>query len=138
MEEIEAERNALSREVLGAAIEVHRVLGPGFLERIYEQALERELTLRGIYCQCQFPIAVSYKGIAVGEGRIDLMVENCLPIELKAVDGLLPIHSAQLLSYLKALSMPLGLLINFNVSDVEVGYQACYPNGKCRSKCGRY
>jgi GxxExxY protein len=111
----------LAQAVIGAAIEVHRVLGPGYLEGVYEEALTIELKLRGIPFERQKGLSVDYKGHAVGEGRMDLMVDGCLVVELKAVEVLAPIHSAQVISYLKALSLPLGLLINFNVSMLKNG-----------------
>ena len=111
----------LAHSVIGAAIEVHRLLGPGFLETVYEEALCIELRLRGIPFARQVVVALDYKGQAVGEGRLDLLIENSLIIELKAVDTLLPIHSAQLLSYLKMTGHPLGLLINFNVPILKYG-----------------
>lgn len=113
----------LARQVIGAAIEVHRHLGPGFLESVYEEALVVELGLRGIAFERQWPVPVSYKERHVGEGRIDLLVGNELIVELKAVDGLAPIHKAQVISYLKAMGLHLGLLINFNVPVLRAGIQ---------------
>ena len=103
-----------ARAVLSAALEVHRVLGPGFLESVYEGAMAVELELRGISFERQKPIGVSYKGYAIGEGRLDFFVQNCLIVELKAAEKLLPIHQAQLMSYLKATGCCLGLLVNFH------------------------
>ena len=108
------ELNRLSDLVIGAAIEVHRQLGPGFMEAVYEEALCVELQLRGIAFIRQAPISVSFKNQIVGEGRVDLLIEDKLVVELKAVEKLSTIHSAQLLSYLKATVCTLGLLINFN------------------------
>jgi GxxExxY protein len=105
----------LAREAIGAAIEVHRMLGPGFVESVYEEAICVELKLRGIPFARQAPIAVYYKGHAVGEGRLNLLLCNSLVVELKAVDALLAVHVAQVISYLKATGLHLGLLINFNV-----------------------
>lgn len=113
----------LAHATIGAAIEVHRHLGPGFLESVYESALSVELESRGIDCQRQVGVAVEYKGIQVGEARFDLLVGGALIVELKAVDALLPIHKAQLISYLKALNQPLGLLINFKVQTLRQGIQ---------------
>ncbi|MHC4441087.1 MAG: GxxExxY protein [Planctomycetota bacterium] len=113
--------NDLSNIVIGAAIEVHRVLGPGFLESVYEQTMCVELQMRGITVKRQVAIGVQYKDHLVGEGRLDLLVENKLVVELKAVDLMLPLHEAQLLSYLKATGHHLGLLINFNVSVLKDG-----------------
>jgi GxxExxY protein len=113
--------NDVSRLIIGAALEVHRLLGPGFLEAVYEAALCIELAGRGIKFVRQAPISVIYKGQAVGEGRLDLLVEDCLIVELKAVESLLPIHQAQLLSYLKTTGHSLGLLINFNSPQLRAG-----------------
>src|SRR3972149_1654237 len=111
----------LAKAVIGAAIEVHRVLGPGYLESVYEEALAVELKLRGIPFERQKGMNVDYKGHAVGENRLDLLVDGCLLVELKAVESLAPIHSAQVISYLKAMQLPLGLLINFNVPLLKAG-----------------
>lgn len=115
------ETDNLARRVIGAAIEVHKSLGPGYLESVYEAALCMELELREIAFVNQYPISILYKGRYVGEGRLDLLVENCLVVELKAVDALLPVHSAQVMSYLKATKLQLGLLINFNVPVLKQG-----------------
>lgn len=111
----------LAHAVIGAAIEVHRLLGPGFLEGVYEGALAVELGLRNIPFERQKSLAVNYKGHPVGEGRLDLFVGGELVVELKAVETLSPIHSAQVISYLKALRLPLGVLINFNVPLLKDG-----------------
>lgn len=104
----------LSREVIGSAIEVHRIKGPGLIESIYEKCLMRELNLRGISAANQQVVKIEYKGYLFEESlRFDLLVENCLLLELKSVREILPIHKAQLLSYMKLLDVPLGLLINF-------------------------
>ncbi|HEX9988440.1 MAG TPA: GxxExxY protein [Chloroflexia bacterium] len=113
--------NGLSYRVIGAALEVHRLLGPGFLESVYEEALCIELTLRGIPFARQVAVTLDYKGQAVGEGRLDVLVGNVLVVELKAVEALAPIHTAQLLSYLKTTGHKLGLLINFNVPILKDG-----------------
>jgi GxxExxY protein len=118
---ISAELNALSHAVIGAAIEVHRTLGPGFLESVYEEALCVELKLRGISFESQVEVGVQYKGEPVGVGRLDILVAGALIVELKAVETLAPIHEAQLLSYLKATSHRLGLLINFNIPVLRNG-----------------
>ena len=111
----------LARAVIGAAMEVHTVLGAGFLEAVYEQALAIELELRGIPFQQQFPIALAYKGLAVGEARLDFLVGGVLIVELKAVENIHPIHHAQVLNYLKATGHQLGLLMNFNVEHMRDG-----------------
>ena len=105
----------LSRQIIGAAIEVHKDKGPGLIESIYEWCLEKELTLQGISVTQQEAVLIKYKGFEKKEPlRLDLLVENCLLIEAKAVTKVLPIHKAQLLSYMKLLDIPLGLLINFH------------------------
>ncbi len=111
----------LAQEVIGAAIEVHRALGPGFLETVYEQAMSVELDLRGVHSDRQVPVAVKYKGHSIGESRLDLLVGGTLIVELKALDQLAPIHTAQVMSYLKATSHQLGLLLNFNVVRLKDG-----------------
>ena len=95
-------------------MEVHRELGPGFVESVYEGALAVELGQRGVLFERQRPLTVSYKGHAVGEGKVDLLVGGTLIVELKAVEKLLPVHKAQVISYLKANGSSLALLINFN------------------------
>ena len=117
------ELDGLAKSVIDAAIEVHRQLGPGFLESVYEEALAVELTVREIPFERQKSVAVSYKGRVVGDGRIDLLVGGELLVELKAVEALAPIHKAQVISYLKATSHQLGLLINFNVPVLRSGIQ---------------
>ncbi len=111
----------IARKIIGAAIEVHRALGPGYLESVYEEALCIEIENQKIPFERQFTIAVEYKGRNVGEGRLDLLVAKILPVELKAVENLAPIHQAQLISYLKMTRLQLGLLINFNVPMLKQG-----------------
>lgn len=110
-----------ARQVIGAAIEVHRTLGPGYLESIYEGALCVELTHRLVPHRRQAPVNVAYRGELVGEGRIDILVDNCLIVELKTVEQFAPIHTAQVLSYLKATGLRLGLLLNFNTRALRDG-----------------
>ncbi len=119
--EPDAALDGLARAVIGAAIEVHRHLGPGFQEKIYEDALGVELRLRGIAFERQKVVAVVYKGHEVGSGVIDLLVGERLVVELKTVDMLLPVHSAQVISYLKAIRSQLGLLLNFKVPVMKDG-----------------
>jgi GxxExxY protein len=122
--EPDAELDRIAHDVIGAAIEaieVHRILGPGFLERIYEDALCVELGMRAISFQRQAPVPVVYKGVAVGENRLDLLVQGQLVVEIKAIDTFAPIHRAQALSYLKATGYQLALLINFNVKFLKDG-----------------
>lgn len=113
--------DSLAAHVVAAALDVHKTLGPGFLEAVYEEALAVELKLRGIPYRRQVPIAVQYKGFSVGEGRLDLLVDGALIVELKAVEFLAPIHLAQVLSYLRASGLCLGLLITFNVHQLRRG-----------------
>jgi GxxExxY protein len=117
------ELDDLAHRVIGAAIEVHRHLGPGFLEGVYEEALAIELRLRGIPFERQKMIVVGFKGAAVGEGKLDLLVNDRLIVELKAVESLSAIHKAQVISYLRATRLHLGLLINFNVPILKNGLQ---------------
>lgn len=106
--------NELSERVIGAAVEVHRELGPGLLESTYEASLMHELQLQGFSVRRQLMLPIKYKDLELDEAyRIDLLVENSIVIELKTVDQLLPIHSAQLLTYLRMSGNHLGLLINF-------------------------
>jgi GxxExxY protein len=105
----------LSEEIIGAAIEVHRDKGPGLIESIYEWCLTKELDLRSHSYVNQKPVEISYKGFLKQEDlRLDILVEECILIEAKSVAKILPIHKAQLLSYMKLLDVPIGLLINFN------------------------
>ena len=111
----------IAHEVIGAAIEVHRHLGPGFLESAYESAVCLELELRGIPFERQRSVTLSYKGRPVGEGRIDLLVGEQVVVKLKTVEGFAPIHTAQLISYLRLTGLRLGPLINFNVPVLRAG-----------------
>ena len=104
-----------SQKVIGAAIEVHRLKGPGLIESIYERCLMRELELQKIPCVNQRLVRVEYKGLVFEESlRFDVLVDDCLLIEVKAVQELAPIHQAQLLSYMKLLDIPVGLILNFH------------------------
>ncbi len=112
----------LTDKIIGCAIEVHKTLGPGLLESTYEQCLVRELSLAGISLLQQVPLPVEYKGIQLDCGyRIDLLVDEKVLVELKSVTQLLPIHEAQILTYLKLSKIPVGLLINFNVERLTKG-----------------
>jgi GxxExxY protein len=105
----------LSYAVIGAAIEVHKTVGPGLLESVYHKCFKHELFIKKINFVSEIIVPVQYKGIELGtELRCDLFVENCLAIELKAIEALLPIHDAVLLTYMKLLNSPKGILINFN------------------------
>jgi GxxExxY protein len=109
--------------VLTAAVEVHRHLGPGYVESVYEEALAIEFTLAGILFARQAAVSVNCKSNPVGHGRLDFLVADRLVVELKAAEALLPLHKAQVLSYLKAIGHGLGLLINFNVPVLMRGVQ---------------
>ncbi len=116
------ERDPLTESVIGAAIEVHRHLGPGLLESVYEVCLSHELTLRGIEHRCQVELPVVYKGAKLDTNFfMDLVVPGRLVVELKAVEKLQAIHEAQLLTYLKLSKIRLGLLLNFNVPLMKTG-----------------
>jgi GxxExxY protein len=114
--------NELTHEIIGAAIEVHRTLGPGLLESSYRECLCRELSLRNIEFQRERRLPVQYKGIRLGCGyRLDVLAANLVVVEIKAVDALAPIHEAQLLTYLRLGGWKVGLLINFNVVVLKDG-----------------
>ena len=115
-------KDPLSYKVIGCAMEVYNVLGPGLLESAYEKALIHELQINGLSVSSQVPVEMSYKGVNLSEGlRVDLLVEDSLIVELKSVDELKPVHYKQLLTYLKLLDKRIGLLINFNVNDFRDG-----------------
>ena len=116
------DENSLSNDVIGAAIEVHRQVGPGLLEAVYRDCLLLELKERGISAECEVPLAMRYKTFEFQAAyRLDMLVENSLVVELKAVEQLMPVHTAQVLSYLKLSGMKLGLLLNFNVPVLRDG-----------------
>jgi GxxExxY protein len=112
----------LTEKIIGAAIEVHRVLGPGLLESAYEECLCHELTLRGLNFARQVELPVTYKNVSLDCGyRIDLLVEDSVIIELKCVERLLPVHDAQLLTYMKLAGKEVGLLLNFHIDVLTRG-----------------
>ena len=116
------ELNDLTGKIIGAAIEVHKVLGPGLLESVYEECLSHELGKAKVPYERQKEIPVEYKGIKLSCGyRIDLLVDGRVIVEIKSCDSVLPIHEAQLLTYLKLTGLRVGLLINFNVSTLKNG-----------------
>lgn len=116
------EINRLTEQIIGSAIEVHRTLGPGLLERTYEECLCRELQLRQIPFERQKRLYVTYKGVAIQRGyRLDLLVDSTVVVEIKTVETLLPIHDAQLLTYLKLGGYRVGLLLNFLVPVLKDG-----------------
>lgn len=114
--------NERSRQIIGAAIEVHRVLGPGLLESVYEMCLKEELSRMGLSVKSQLEFPIIYKGKSLEKTfRIDLLVEDSIIIELKAVEQIQPVHEVQLLTYLRLTDKRLGLLINFNVPVLRKG-----------------
>ena len=123
------DENSLSKAVIGAAIEVHRALGPGLLESTYEACMCRELRIRGIEYSQQDSVRVMYKGIAIEEKfRTDIVVEKRVVIEIKAVEKLAPIHRAQVLTYLRLTGLKLGLLINFHSNQLRDGIERVVNN----------
>ena len=123
------DENQLSHEIIGAALEVHRALGPGLLESAYEECLAHEFTLRGLAFERQVSLPISYKGKAIdAEYRLDFLVLGLVVVELKAVEALLPIHEAQVLTYLKLSHRKLGMLINFNTFRLRDGVKRIVLN----------
>jgi GxxExxY protein len=119
-QDINMNLNELTYAINGAIFEVNRILGPGFLEKVYENALLMELKARGIKAAAQYPIKVKYKDQIVGEYFADMVVENQVIIELKTVDRIEKIHEAQLLNYLKATGIKVGLLVNFKSTKADI------------------
>ena len=120
-------------QVNGCAIEVHKHLGPGLLESVYHSCLKKELTIRGFNFQTERTIPVNYKGLELETGlRCDLLIDNSLVVELKAVEKVLPIHEAQILTYMNLLELPIGLIINFNVTHIFKEGQKTYINERYR------
>jgi GxxExxY protein len=114
--------NDLTRSIIGAAIEVHRVLGPGLLESAYEECLCRELALRGIRFKRQYPVPLEYKGLKLDKCyQLDLLVENFCVVEIKSVDAIHPIHEAQTLTYMRLGDWRVGLIFNFSVEVLKDG-----------------
>ena len=123
------DENELSGLVIGAAIEVHKALGPGLLESVYQTCLLKELHIRGMWVESEVPVTVKYKGDVITEAyRVDLLVNNKPVVELKAVDKLTSVHKAQLLTYLRLMNRRLGLLINFNELVVRDGINRVINN----------
>jgi GxxExxY protein len=127
------EENELTHTVIGAAMEVHTALGPGLLEAAYQAAMVRELVLRNIAVEEQVSLGVEYKGVDLGLAyRLDLLVDDYLIVEIKSVEKILPIHEAQLLTYLRLANKPLGLLLNFHVPVMRAGVKR-FVNSKAVS-----
>jgi len=111
--------NDLSYKIVGCAVEVHKHLGPGLLESIYHECMRQELYLRNIFYQSQLFVPIEYKGIKLdADYRLDFLVENEIVVELKAMEGILPVHEAQLLTYMKLLQKSKGIIINFNCTNI--------------------
>uniref|UniRef100_UPI0032171E6A GxxExxY protein n=1 Tax=uncultured Draconibacterium sp. TaxID=1573823 RepID=UPI0032171E6A len=121
--------NQLSKEILDAAITVHKEMGPGLLESVYEFCLMKEFELRGIFAENQVPVKLIYKGYHLDKDyRIDVLIEKEIIIELKAVEIVLPVHEAQIISHLKLTDKRLGFLINFNVPLLKQGFRRFVNN----------
>lgn len=111
----------LSYRIIGCAIEVHKHLGPGLLESVYEKCFKRELSIQSLEFKSQILIPVDYKGMSLeAELRLDVLVEDLILVELKAIDGLLPVHEAQVLTYMRLMNKPKGILINFNCTNINI------------------
>jgi GxxExxY protein len=122
MHRLYAKASSMTGDVIGAAIEVHRLLGPGLLESVYERCLLRELELQGKLAVNQQFVVIEYKGLTIKEAlRFDVLVESCLLVEVKAVEAVLPVHKAIAMSYMKLLDVPLGLIINFHEAKLTDG-----------------
>lgn len=129
-EEPDPALNVWTNRIIGPAIEVHRILGPGFNESIYQKAMAIELRLRDIPFVEQALIEVYFKGHLVGEGRVDFLVADCILVDLKSIEALGPIQTAQMISYLDAGVYPLGLLLNFNVRVLKDGIKRIAGGGR--------
>lgn len=111
--------NDLSYKVIGCAIEVHKQLGPGLLESVYHECMKKELFLKSINYKSQLLVPINYKGLLIdADYRLDFLVEDEIVVELKAMDGILPVHEAQLLTYMKLLQKSKGILLNFNSTNI--------------------
>ena len=119
--EPDPELNKVTNDVIGAAIAVHRTLGPGHLESAYQKAMEIELAYRRIPFQRQVPVRLIYRGETVGEGRMDFLIDSRVIVELKAVESIAPAHRVQMISYLRMTKLRLGIIINFNVPVLKDG-----------------
>ncbi len=117
-----AERDRLTGEIVDAALKLHRAVGPGLLESVYEALLAKELERRGFRAARQVPVSFDYDGLSFQDAfRVDLLVESRIVVELKSVERLAPVHSKQLLTYLRLMNLPVGLLVNFGASTLKEG-----------------
>ena len=124
----------LTYQIIGSAIEVQKALGPGLLESVYQRCLFHEFRLRNIYFQSQLSVPINYKGLVeVAELRCDFYVDDCICVELKATDAIIPVYEAQLLTYMKLLQSPKGILINFNSTNLFENGQRTFVNELFRS-----
>ena len=124
----------LTYQINGAAIEVHKYTGPGLLESVYHKCLKHELTLRGINFQSELNVPINYKGLKLDTDlRCDLFIENKIVVELKAVESILPIHEAQLMTYMNLLGAPKGILLNFNCANIYSEGQKTFVNDLFRT-----
>ncbi len=122
-------QDKLTYRIIGAAIEVHKDLGPGLYEKIYEKCLEKELKDQGMKVESQQSVPVIYKGLSLDcEIRYDLLVENCIVVELKAVESIQPLFESQLMTYMRLLKKPKGILLNFNVRNIFKEGQKTFVN----------
>lgn len=127
MDNLQEKADVWSNKIIGAAIEVHREMGPGLLESIYEKCLVHECELQKIPVQPQLLVDIGYKNLRFDDGlRVDMLIDGCLLVELKAVETVLPIHKAQLYSYMKLQNIPVGLLINFHETKLVNGLHRLY------------
>ena len=121
--------NEIVYQVIGAAIEVHKELGPGLLESVYHKCLKHELDIQGIKYKSELVVPITFKGLDIDANlRLDLLIEGVLPVELKATNEIAPVFEAQILSYMKLLDAPKGLLINFNVRNIFKEGQKTFVN----------
>ena len=121
--------NDLTYQIIGSAIEVHKTLGPGLLESVYHKCMKQELFLRKLTFSSEYIVPISYKGIDLdAELRCDLLIENAIVVEIKAVDAIAPVYEAQLLTYMQLLQKPKGILINFNCANLFNEVQNTYVN----------
>ncbi len=128
----------LTQQIIGCAMKVHRVLGPGFLESVYEKALTHELTKLGLEVECQFELKVVYDGIVVGEFTPDMLVAGRVMLEIKGVQSLAPAHEVQLVNYLTAIGIEIGLLLNFGSPSLGIKrkYRTYRPRKQGDSRTG--
>lgn len=127
--------NSITEKIIGASMKVHSAIGPGVLESVYRKCLQHQLKKLGLEVQSEVKLPIKYEGMSLESGyRLDLLVESCVVIELKSVDAILPIHKAQLLTYLQLANKPLGLILNFNVVHMRDGIKRVLNNRHVKAK----